>query len=304
MNRRAVFGAAVVAIACSIAAPATARADDEPGIERATASSLVPQVRLPADALRSTSKADRAKFDDMLQQVARSSQGRMARTEVLVWPAKTAIKPMDRMNDGLKTAGFAVTAADAFDSDAGHVTPFAAVRKNEPGGLLGLWIETADHTTLLAWGRFEKGTAATDVAPNDLAGGTWSYTTIGSVNYADKTTGKLAEPSGMSVRFTFTKDGRYAYFWFMRQRTYNLVTEATSTHEGTVTFNGDGTFTLTPITGHYKGNTGSKSIDRPMTDAERKPMTFFYEWRTENGQRRPFIGPSKASLSLFKPEEK
>jgi hypothetical protein len=34
--------------------------------------------------------------------------------------------------------------------------------------------------------------------------------------------------------------------------------------------------------GHYKGSTGIRIIDRPMTEAERKPMNFYWEWRTDN----------------------
>jgi hypothetical protein len=139
--------------------------------------------------------------------------------------------------------------------------------------------------------------------PSDLIG-SWSWTTIGGVNYRDTNTGQLKEPSGMSARFTFTPDGRYTYFWYARQRTFSLVTEATSTHEGKVVFAGDGgTFTLHPAKGHYKGNTGSRLIDRPMTAEERKPMTFRWEWRTENGKRQLYIGPGKNSLSPFKPAE-
>jgi hypothetical protein len=145
-----------------------------------------------------------------------------------------------------------------------------------------------------------KGAASRGGVPTELVGGTWSWTTISGVNYQNTVTKQLAAPSGMSARFTFLPGGRYQYFWYMRQRTYNVVTEATSTHEGKVTFNDDGTFTLHPAKGHYKGNTGSRIIDRPMTETERKPMSFVYEWRNEDGKRQLYMGPSKSSLSRFK----
>ena len=147
-----------------------------------------------------------------------------------------------------------------------------------------------------------EAAAAKGTVPAELVGGTWSWTTISSVNYQDTVTRQLAAPSGMSAHFTFLPGRRYKYFFYVRQRTYSLVTESTSTHEGTVTFNGDGTFTLRPVKGHYKGSTGSRIIDRPMTEAERKPMNFVYEWRTEDNKRQLYMGPSKSSLSRFKRE--
>jgi hypothetical protein len=133
--------------------------------------------------------------------------------------------------------------------------------------------------------------------------GAWSWTTISGVNYRDTITKQLAEPSGMSAKFTFRKDGGYHFFFYVRQRTYSLVTESNTTAEGTVTFGSDGTFTVRPVRGHYKGHTGGRVIDRPMTAEERKPAVYHWEWRTEDGERRLYIGPSKASMSLFKRAE-
>ena len=80
-----------------------------------------------------------------------------------------------------------------------------------------------------------------------------------------------------------------------------MVTEAATTEEGTATFNPDGTFTMKPTKGHYKGSTGSRIIDRDMTAAERKPQTYRYEWREgDGGKKQLYIGPSATSLSLFK----
>ena len=138
--------------------------------------------------------------------------------------------------------------------------------------------------------------------PADLLG-SWSWTTISGVNYKDTTTGQLSAPSGMSAKFTFTRDGRYKFFFYVRQQTYSLVTESTTNAEGTVTFGDDGTFTVRPTRGHYKGHTGSRIIDRPMTEAERKPVVWYWEWRTEDGKRKLYIGPGKNSMSLFKPDK-
>lgn len=135
--------------------------------------------------------------------------------------------------------------------------------------------------------------------PADMLG-SWSWTTISGVNYRNTTTGQLASPSGMSAKFTFLPNGRYKFFFYVSQRTYNLVTQSTTNAEGTVEFRNDGTFIVRPTRGHYNGNTGSRIIDRPMTAEERKPVTWYWEWRVEDGKRHLYIGPSKGSMSRFK----
>ena len=170
--------------------------------------------------------------------------------------------------------------------------------------LLGLtFIAASGMWSLPTTAAAQKASAANSAGkiPADLLG-SWSWTTISSVNYKDTTTGQLSAPSGMSAKFTFTKDGRYKFFFYVRQQTYSLVTESTTNAEGTVTF-GDGTFTVRPAKGHYKGHTGSRIIDRPMTEAERKPVVWYWEWRTEDGKRKLYIGPGKSSMSLFKPDK-
>ncbi|MGC4046784.1 MAG: ankyrin repeat domain-containing protein [Armatimonas sp.] len=134
--------------------------------------------------------------------------------------------------------------------------------------------------------------------PNALQG-EWNWTTISSVTHIDKIKGTLTEPSGMSVKFSFLPNGRYKMFFFVHQRTYNLVTESSTTEEGKITFGKD-TFVLTPTKGHYKGFTGSRVIDRDMTAAERKTKTYYWEWRTVNGKRQLYMGPSAQAMSPFK----
>ena len=116
-------------------------------------------------------------------------------------------------------------------------------------------------------------------------------------------TKKLADPSGMSAKFTFTRNGRFTKYFYVRQRTYSLVTESTTTSEGTYKDNGDGTLTLVTEKGHYKGHTGSRIIDRPMTEAERTSGKWYYEWRNEDGKRKFYFGPSRERLSPFKRAE-
>lgn len=135
--------------------------------------------------------------------------------------------------------------------------------------------------------------------PTDIVGPEWSWTTITGTGYQNKTTGQLLSPSGMSAKFTFTKDGHYKKFFYIQQRTYDLVTQATTTESGTATFYDNGTVLLRPDQGHYLGNTGSKKIDRDMTAGELKPTTWSWVWRTQDGKRKLYIGPSTSSLKPF-----
>ena len=148
------------------------------------------------------------------------------------------------------------------------------------------------------------GTAAhaqKTAVPADMLG-SWRWTTISGTNYVDKTTGQINDNAGgMSVGFVFSPNGRYKFNFFVRRKTYGLVTEAYSTHEGTVKF-GNGQFTLTATKGHYRGSsTGGKTVDRPMTRDELKKNTvYLYKWETVDGKRQLKIGPTLDSLSIFK----
>lgn len=173
--------------------------------------------------------------------------------------------------------------------------PRAARRARRLSRVAGLAAVLAVLALLTGTGAADRGRV-----PADLVG-TWSWTTIGSVGYVDTTTHQLAAPSGMSARFTFTADGRYQMFFYVRQQTYGLVSESTTTTEGKVTFADDGSFTMVPRKGHYRGHTGSRPIDRPMTAAERKPVTYRWQWRDGDAGRELYLGPSETSLSRFTP---
>lgn len=314
-------------------APAAARPAAEPSpVEKVTSSRLT-GVSLPDGALRIIDAGMSGELTGALKGIAQEKGATLGGTEALLWggPGHNAAR-----NDGIKAslvkkleaAGFRYKSTGEMDIKQGKATLFTA-EKGAKQSVLGV-IVAADEYLAVAWGEVgrkevlpentrpeeaktqeEPGTEAAPAkkdkpgaTPAELLGRTWSWTTISSVNYQNKTTGQLSSPSGMSAKFTFLPNGRYKYFFYIRQQTYSLVTQATSTHEGTVTFNGDGTFNLHAEKGHYTGNTGTKVIDRAMTDEERsKPQVFSYEWRRENGKRELYIGPSKSSLSRFRPDK-
>jgi|GEM_PF-3578834 hypothetical protein len=322
--------------AAAVAAAAPLGAQE--GVAKVYISTLAP-IKLPEGTYRSLSTEDVAKFEEALQKIATAGGGKLGDVEVLVWP-ENGNAHRKTVEGTLKSGGYTYVAEDALEAEGAKMTPFGAVKDKTSGkGLVGMWIEN-EGLVLLAWGTFRRGDAPAEDAekpteilpshpdpapakpapakktaaaarpapgkggiPGDLIG-SWEWTTISGVNYQDMNTGRLMEPSGMATKFTFTKDGHFKFFFYVRQRTYNLVTQSTTTSEGTVKFNGDGTFTLYPEKGHYKGNTGSRVIDRPMTAEERKPTTYAYEWRNENGKRELYVAPGKQrsdNMSRFRP---
>jgi hypothetical protein len=266
----------------------------------------------------------------LLKTMAAEEGFALGQTEALLWGGSEHNDARNKtlqntLAQTLQKAAYNYQVVGDKDIKDGRATVFMAGKTGTGKAALGLFV-ARDNFFMVAWGWITrknaapqaedakaapvvaepsagKGAASRGGVPTELVGGTWSWTTITDRGHINTTTKQLTEASGMSARFTFLPGGRYKYFWYMRQRTYSLVTEATSTHEGAVTFNGDGTFTLHPAKGHYKGNTGSRIIDRPMTEDEKKPMNFVYEWRNEDGKRQLYMGPSKSSLSRFKREK-
>ncbi|MES2463612.1 MAG: hypothetical protein V4671_23810 [Armatimonadota bacterium] len=259
-----------------------------------------------------------------LKTFAKDSGIELRATEVVQWTGADNSSTRDMLMYTLKGAGYEYNALG--DKKGDDSTMYIFTAKNSSGNTVaGYWIDRKGQLVLV-WGSrgpdaprqpaTENKPAAKSLfpandeesaakpgakipAPASLTGTKWSMTTIGGVNYV-RQNGTLTEPSGMSASYKFTKDGRYDYFFYIRQRTYSLGSEATSTHSGTVKFSDNNTFTLYPEKGWYKGNTGSRLIDRPMTAEERKPVQWYYEWRMENGKRVLYIGPSKSSVKLFK----
>jgi hypothetical protein len=304
MRLSLVFCLAALAIEAALTLPARAalplRTHQEDGAELATKSTLVP-IRLPQGAFRSTNREDIESLRRALPLLARTENATIDTVEVLVWSAGT--KPMGKLSECLKEGGYSYTTRPAFKADPGKITPLSATRRDNKDSIVGVWIETADRMTLLVWGiaRSEAIDASPPTAPTASSLlGEWTWTTISSVNYKDQVTGALAAPSGMSVRFNFLPDGRYRMLFFVRQRTYGTVSEATTTEEGKVTFGGT-TFVLTPSKGHYKGfSAGGNPIDRDMATSELKTRTYHWEWRGENNKRQLYMGPGAGSLSPFK----
>jgi hypothetical protein len=330
------FGATAPAHAAPVPAAAA-----EDGVEPTEKSNLL-GVKLPPNALRSTSAENNAQFDEALKKFAGNDKKTVTKTEALVWRVQD--EPKKKLPAVLKQAGYEYKPGLSMEAgDLGNVTLFNVTK---PGGkaVLGLWVETTELTVLM-WGTVAPAAGgepteepaaepATEApkpvkeilplpeedepkpaarvnggkAPASLLG-KWKWTTISGGSIVDKQTGRIVDGTGgMAVRFTFDKSGRYDYFFYMKKQSRpGWITEATSTHQGTVTFSGtadSGTLTLNPAKGWYKGSDtmSAKVVDRPMSQEEKKPIVFHYEWRTVNGKRTLYIGPSKDSLSIFSPD--
>lgn len=279
------------------------------GVEKAVHSKVtsVVSIRLPDGGFRSTAKDDNETLRQALIKFAQVSPGKLGAVEVLVWPAEA--QPIQKLNTCLKEAGYSYLARPSVDAEPGRITPLAAVRRDKKDDLVGMWIETSNKMVLLVWGVASSESPTNKPTPPAVAPagatpeallGDWSWTTISTVGYQDRTTGRLAEPSGMSAQFSFLAGGRYKMVFYVRQRLYNLPSESTTTEEGIVVFGAEGTFTLQPERGYYKGNSAGKPIDRPMSESERKQHTYLWEWRENNGKRQLYIGPNKSSMSPFK----
>lgn len=135
------------------AAPLAVQAAGEEGAEPTTAS-LIADIHLPDGTNRATSTEDLNKFKQALQTVAKGSEGTIGTSEVLVWMGDSAKGVIGNISKRLKENGYTVAQVDSFDSEAGRITPLAAMRGSKANGLVGMWIETKDGNALLVWGRF------------------------------------------------------------------------------------------------------------------------------------------------------
>jgi hypothetical protein len=332
-----VFGALPPAFAVQVLPIAV-----EDGVEPTDKSRLI-GLKLPPTALRSTSAENNAQFEEALRKFAENARQTVTRTEALVWRVQD--EPKKKLPALLKQAGYEYKPGLNMEAgELGNVTLFNVKKPGTKTAMLGLWVENKD-VTLLAWGivvpaeggepaaepaaepttTTEKPQPIREILPDeddapqtaavkggkapDSLLGKWKWTTISGGSIVDKSTGRIVDGTGgISVRFSFDRNGRYNYFFYMKKQSRpGWITEATSTHEGTVTFNGSGnsgTLTLNPLKGWYKGSdtVSTRVVDRPMGKEELKPMVFQYEWRTVNGKRTLYIGPGKDSLSIFQPD--
>lgn len=169
------------------------------------------------------------------------------------------------------------------------------------GNAAGSTTIAASHSTPIlpdAPSRPARGSGKAIPTPSSLIGGEWKWTSISRIGHQDQY-GRLAAPGGMSARYTFLSGGRYRFFYYVRQQTYGFISDSTTTAEGTVTFYDNGTFLVRPAKGYYRGNNGSRNIDRPMSASERKPTLWYWEWRNDGGKRKLYIGPGPGSMSPF-----
>lgn len=156
---------------------------------------------------------------------------------------------------------------------------------------LALWtvavIASVQHPQLLA------DAPTTQSGTPQQVQGKWIYGSVGALTYWDSDTGKfLGNARGNAGIFEFDNAGNYKQYTYIEMRTYGLVTKVWTVHEGKVEFT-DNTFTIRPTKGHYDSTSGSRKIDRDMTEEELKKAVTTYHWQTtkDDDGREHFIIP-------------
>ena len=133
------FKIAMAIVAALVSTRGAALAGIQQGVD-AAAKSQVASITLPAGAYRSTNQEDVSKFEEALNKIAAASNGRVLKTEVLIWQG--SVKAKKQIPERLKAGGFSYTARAAFAAEPGRITPISAARKDKSKELLGMWIET------------------------------------------------------------------------------------------------------------------------------------------------------------------
>jgi hypothetical protein len=122
--------------------------------------------------------------------------------------------------------------------------------------------------------------------------GKWHYGSVSALQYVDGTTGQnLGSARGNGEVLIFKPDGTYEDYVYIEMRTYDLVSRCFTTTSGTCEFT-DGKLILRPAKGHYL-TTGSRNIDRDMTEQELKDNVRHYNWhmeKTDDGEDK-FVIP-------------
>lgn len=126
----------------------------------------------------------------------------------------------------------------------------------------------------------EESSTRSASAPHE-ARGKWMYGSVSPLTYWDSSTGKfLGNARGSAGILEFDAAGNYKQYVYLEMRTYGLVTTVWTVHEGRVEFSAN-TFTIKPVKGHYKSDSGSRHIDRDMTEEELKKAVTTYNWEIE-----------------------
>ncbi len=141
--------------------PMAAVVTAEEGVEPAGKSRIL-ALTLPEGANRLTSAEEMAKFDQELQEAARSLKGTVTRSEVLMWTGDAAKSVIGDFASQMKAMGYSIGETKTFETEMGRVTPVGAMRGDTSDSILGTWIETKG-VALLIWGRFKPDAAPVTV---------------------------------------------------------------------------------------------------------------------------------------------
>lgn len=107
----------------------------EDGVEPAATSRLL-SLTLPEGANRLTSANELAKFDQELQEAARTLNGTVTRFEVLVSSGDAAKAVVGQLSARLREMGYTTGEPTTFNTEAGRVTPVGALRSDKSDSVM------------------------------------------------------------------------------------------------------------------------------------------------------------------------
>jgi hypothetical protein len=151
-----------------------------------------------------------------------------------------------------------------------------------------------------------SGSGSGGNVPSSIVG-SWKAGTISSLGFWDTHTGDyLGTAGGIAIFFKFQPNGGYTMQLYVMTRSYGCVTEAWTQLQGTVTFDGDGTFVTHPTVGRYKASDNCiarNNFDRAATSAELDGQRLTHYWSFEvnqtDGKTYLMIGRSPDTRSFF-----
>lgn len=149
---------------------------------------------------------------------------------------------------------------------------------------------------------FVAGNVSAQQSKSEIVG-SWSDSSVGLLNYENRTTGALKNGRGHSFTYKFNANGTFEYIGYMEVTTYNCTTTLFNHKTGKYTVDGS-SVTLKPTKDHWK-NTNSCAASGNSTK-DKTPENEVMEWtvrENENGKLELVLDKGKGEM-VFRREAK
>lgn len=133
--------------------------------------------------------------------------------------------------------------------------------------------------------------------------GSWSDSSVGMINYENRTTGALKNGRGSSFTYKFNGNGTFEYIGYMEVTTYNCTTTLFNHKTGKYVIDGS-SVTLKPAKDHWK-NTNSCAASS-NSEKDKTPVVETMEWQArenDNGKMELVLDKGKGAM-VFRRDEK